>query len=348
MKLTVSPDNVLETIAKWSGMAPMPLVHTNIAFIKARIIFDAVHLGIFEALKGEKKSLPEIAAACNLNATALRSMLGALTSADYLTYANEKFGLAPQAKKWLLKDAKQSLYYQMLFSEIMWDFMGGLREFMKTGRGLQYHDTFTAAQWDSYQKGMYAIARVTSPEVGQRTPLPKGATKMLDIGGSHGLYSEELCRRHPLLHSTILDLPAAVEKAKPILASSPVKDKIHYLPGDALQDDLGNNQYDLVFMANLVHHFTHEQNVALCKKIYKALKPGGHIIIQEFIRPETPTSADQVGSVLDVFFALTSTSGTWAVNEISRWQKEAGFKPKKQIKFIAIPGAAQVVAVKPI
>src|SRR5688572_24528293 len=103
MKLTVSPENFLESIAKLSGMAPMPLVHTNIAFIKARIIFDAVYLGIFESLKSGKKSLQEIATVCNLNAAALRSMLGALTSADYLIYADEKFGLAPQAKKWLLK-----------------------------------------------------------------------------------------------------------------------------------------------------------------------------------------------------------------------------------------------------
>jgi 2-polyprenyl-3-methyl-5-hydroxy-6-metoxy-1,4-benzoquinol methylase/predicted transcriptional regulator len=346
MKLTVSPENFLESIAKWSGLAPVPLVHTNIAFIKARIIFDAVHLGIFEALKAGTKSLQEIATACNLNANALRSMLGALTSAGYLTYTNEKFGLTPQAKKWLLKDARQSLYYQMLFSEIMWDFMSGLREFVKTGKGLQYHDTFTAAQWDSYQKGMYAIARVSSPEVGRRTPLPRNAARMLDIGGSHGLYSEELCRRHPQLHSVILDLPEAVDKAKPILADSPVKDKITYQPGNALQDNLGENEYDLVFMANLVHHFTHEQNTDLCKRIYKALKPGGYIVIQEFIRPETPTSADQVGSVLDVFFALTSTSGTWAVNEIRGWQQAAGFRPGKLVKFIAIPGTAQVVATK--
>jgi SAM-dependent methyltransferase len=162
------------------------------------------------------------------------------------------------------------------------------------------------------------------------------------------LYSEELCKKYTHLTSVILDLPAAVEKAKPILASSPVRNKITYKPGDALQDDLGSNEYDLVFMANLVHHFTYEQNTELCKRIYKALKPGGYIIIQEFIRPETPKSADQVGSVLDVFFALTSTSGTWALKEILGWQKEAGFNARKIVKFIAIPGAAQVVAEKPI
>jgi ubiquinone/menaquinone biosynthesis C-methylase UbiE len=86
--------------------------------------------------------------------------------------------------------------------------------------------------------------------------------------------------------------------------------------------------------------------VVLCKKIYRALKPGGYIIIQEFLRPESPKSADQVASVLDVFFALTSTSGTWSVKEISGWQQTAGFSSRKIVKFVAIPGTAQVVGVK--
>jgi 2-polyprenyl-3-methyl-5-hydroxy-6-metoxy-1,4-benzoquinol methylase len=346
MKLTASPENVLESIAKWSGMAPMPLVHTHIAFINARVIFDAAYLGIFEALKDGPRTLQELSTACQLNAHALRSVMGALTSADYLNFTQDKFELTAMSRKWLLKDAPQSLYYQMLFSEIMWDWMSGLKNFLKTGQGLQYHQTFAAHQWDSYQKGMYAVARVTSPEVARKTPVPPGATKMLDIGGSHGLYSEELCRRYTSLNSVILDLPDAVEKAKPILADSPVRDKITYKSGNALQDELGSQEYDLVFMANLVHHFTQEQNVALCKKIFTALKPGGYLVIQEFIRPETPKSADQVGALLDVFFALTSTSGTWSVKEITGWQKEAGFSPKKNVNFIAIPGAVQVVAAK--
>src|SRR3712207_554442 len=118
MKLTVSAENLLESFAKWSDMVPMPLVHTNVSFINARIIFDAVHLGIFEYIQEGTKSLQEIAIACNLNAHALRSMLGALASAEYLTFTEDKFALTPMAKKWILKDARQSLYYQMIFSDI--------------------------------------------------------------------------------------------------------------------------------------------------------------------------------------------------------------------------------------
>lgn len=346
MKLSIRPDNLLEYVAKWTLLAPLPLADTNISFINARIIMEAVHLGVFEALKDKSKTLEEIAATTGLNSHALRSFLGALTSADYLTYNDGRFNITPVVRKWLLKDAKQSLYDQLIFSDIMWDWMTEMRSFLKTGKGLQYHETFTAQQWEFYQKGMFAVAKATSAEVGKKTPVPASATHMLDIGGSHGLYSAEICKRHPQLKSTILDLPPAVEKAKPILATLNMGDKITYQPGNALEDDLGEQKYDLVFMANLVHHFTHEQNTALANKIYRALKPSGYVIIQEFLRPESPKSADQVASVLDVFFALTSTSGTWSEKEISGWQQTAGFSPKKTVKFLAIPGTAQVVGVK--
>jgi 2-polyprenyl-3-methyl-5-hydroxy-6-metoxy-1,4-benzoquinol methylase len=347
MKLNVSPDNFLEHVAKWSGLAPIPLADTNISFINARIIMEAVHLGVFEALKDGAKSIDRIAALTHLNVHALRSFLGALTSAGYLKYTDTTFDLTSLSRKWLLKDAKQSLYDQLIFSDIMWDWMTQMRDFLKTGKGLQYHDTFTAEQWDSYQKGMFAIAKVNAQEVGRRTPVPPGATKMLDIGGSHGLFSAQICRRNPPLTSVILDLPPAIEKATSLLATLHMGETVQYKAGNALEEDLGIEAYDLVFISSLVHHFTREQNVALCKKIYDALKPGGYLVIQEFIRPETPKSADQVGAVLDVFFALTSTSGTWSIKEISGWQKEAGFLLKKPVKFITIPGTAQVVAQKP-
>ena len=41
----------------------------------------------------------------------------------------------------------------------------------------------------------------------KRMPVPDGARDMLDIGGSHGYLSVAVCRRHPELRATVLDLP---------------------------------------------------------------------------------------------------------------------------------------------
>ncbi len=44
---------------------------------------------------------------------------------------------------------------------------------------------------------MRAIAGTNARQIVKRTPVPRGATALLDIGGSHGYYSVALCRKHP-------------------------------------------------------------------------------------------------------------------------------------------------------
>jgi 2-polyprenyl-3-methyl-5-hydroxy-6-metoxy-1,4-benzoquinol methylase len=348
MKLSVQPQNLIEYIGKWSGIAPIPLIDTHIAFLSARSIMEGVDCGVFEALSDKPKPLEQIATECSLNPYALRSLLGALTSSGYIKYKEEKYALSTLSKKWLLKSSRQSLHDQILFMKILWTWMGDMKNFLKTGTGPRYHDELNAEDTETYQKGMLAIARISAAEVGNRTSVPDNATEMLDIGGSHGLFSVALCKKHKKLNSTILDLPLAVEKAAPLLAKENMGERIKYKTGNALTADLGKEKYDLIYMANLVHHFSEEHNKELAGKIAQALRPGGVFVVQEFIRPETPKASDQVGALLDLFFALTSASGTFTVNEIAGWQKAAGLKIKKPIKLLTLPGTTQVTAEKQI
>jgi 2-polyprenyl-3-methyl-5-hydroxy-6-metoxy-1,4-benzoquinol methylase len=346
MKLTVQPQTIFEYIGKLSNLAPLPLMDTHIAFVASRAIIEAVDLGVFESMEEHAKTTEEIAKDCDLNVYALRSFLGTLTASGYLKYSAGKFSLTKLSSKWLLKKNKQSLTDQILFLKILWRWIDDMGSFLKTGKGLQYHDHFTEEQTDLYQRAMLSLARVSAVEVGKRTPVPKGATEMLDIGGSHGLFSVSICKNHPRLKSTVLDLPMAIQKAAPLLSQEKMGSRVIHKAGSALTEDLGKNKYDLIFIANLMHHFSAEENSGLTERIAMALKPGGRFVIQEFIRPEKPKASDQVGATLDLFFALSSTSGTWTIKEISDWQKAAGLKINKPVKFLTLPGTAQVVAEK--
>jgi len=100
--------------------------------------------------------------------------------------------------------------------ELAW--IDRLGEFLRSGEPLDVHGTMTDVDWGLYQRGMRAQAALSASEATRRTPVPKRARDMLDIGGSHGYFSVALCRRHQGLRSTVLDLPQAVEHAAPILA----------------------------------------------------------------------------------------------------------------------------------
>ena len=144
----------------------------------------------------------------------------------------------------------------------------------------------------------------------------------------------------------ILDLPAAVEHAAPLLAGEGMGDRVVHRVGDGLADDLGTEAWDVVFVSSLVHHFDDATNRAFAKKIARALRPGGVYVIQELIRA-SPPAAGQIGALLDLYFALTSEAGTWSFEEMADWQREAGLRPLRPLKFRTVPGNGQQSAVKP-
>ena len=65
-----------------------------------------------------------------------------------------------------------------------------------------------------YQEGMRDLSINVAKEVASKIPVPKDATAMLDIGGSHGLFSIELCKRHPRLSSTIYGIARSNRSCK--------------------------------------------------------------------------------------------------------------------------------------
>jgi 2-polyprenyl-3-methyl-5-hydroxy-6-metoxy-1,4-benzoquinol methylase len=119
-------------------------------------------------------------------------------------------------------------------------------------------------------------------------------------------------------------LPAAVESASAIAKRYDNTGRVTYKAGNALEDDLGTDAFDVVMINNVVHHFTAEQNVMLAKKIARALKTGGIYIIGEFVRSHKPGEGGAVGATSGLYFSVISASGNWSENEMQGWQRNAG------------------------
>ena len=191
------------------------------------------------------------------------------------------------------------------------------------------------------------MASAAADELARRLPVPKAARDLLDIGGSHGYYSVVLCRRHEGLRAVVLDLPEAVEHAAPLLAAEGMGDRVVHRAGNALTDDLGSETYDVVMASQLVHHFNEDQNRSLTERVARALRPGGIFAIIEAFRPTSPKDAGQMGALLEFYFALTSESGTWTPEEMAGWQREAGLRPRRPVRFRNAPGVGAQIASKP-
>jgi predicted O-methyltransferase YrrM len=344
----VIAENPIERVVAWLGAAPQPLMETQLAYTLARVVMLGTKLGVFDLLSEEGASAAQVAERCGADERAMTKLLFALAGAGYLRQtADGGYEVTSMSRKWLTRKSPVSLADKMLLQFREWDWMEDGERFVLSGEPLAIHETLDGEGWDLYQRGMRAMTAAFSKEGIRRMPMPRGARKMLDIGGSHGLYSVGLCRRHAELGAVILDLPEAVEKAAPLLAAEGLGDRVVHRAGDALVEDLGAEQYDLVLIAQLVHHFSAEENVDLAKRVARALRPGGVYAILDVFRAPSARKAGQVAALLDFFFALTSRSGTWSPQEMSGWQLAAGLQPRRPMRFRTAPGPGIQAATKP-
>jgi 2-polyprenyl-3-methyl-5-hydroxy-6-metoxy-1,4-benzoquinol methylase len=335
MRLGLIPANPVEWLVTRLNLVPRPLLDTQMAFTLARIVMVASKIGLFDALAAGPATAEQIADRCDTDADGTAKLLPALVSSGYLRARAETFELTAMSRKWLLSTSPHSLADKLLFQFSEWDWMERAEEFVRTGKQEDFHATLASQEWRLYQRGMRSVASAVTDSLVKAIPIRSGATRLLDIGGSHGLYSAALCRRHPKLNSVVLDLEGAVEHAAPLLAAEGLGERLRHQVGNALTDDLGAERYDAVIIVGVVHHFTDAQNRSLAAKVARALRPGGTYTIADFFRLPHASQAQQLPALLDFYFALTSESGTWSSDQMADWQRSAGLTPGKPTQLPA-------------
>jgi len=331
MRYGLIAENPLERAFVASGLAPTAMIEAY-APAFARAIVMATERGIFDALGAGPLPAQAIAVTCKTHALATEKLLNLLVTMRYLKVRDGEYRLERHVRRWLLADGPRSIRDAVLMKRLEWRWIEQLDSFIQDGRTLDVHEGMTAEDWGLYQRGMRASANVLAPMLGRAIPVPAGARAMLDVGGSHGYFSVVLCRRHPGLQATVLDLPPAIQHAAPLLAREGMGDRVVLQAGNALTDDLGGSVYDLILMFGLVHHFDATTNRMLVAKLARALRPGGTLVIGEPLRPSSPGKGDQMGAFFDLYFALASQSGAWTLDEMRTWQSAAGLVPRRPIQ----------------
>jgi SAM-dependent methyltransferase len=347
MKLGMVPENLVEMLALRSGLLPPGIFEAWFGIMLARTVMAATRLEIFESLAGAPLNAAEVARSCKTHPRATEKLLNALVGVGCLQVRDRRYSLRRSARSWVLKEGKNSFRDQNLLHYLEWRWWEHCEEYVRTGEPLLVHQSLSEEEWGVYQAGMRSGIEMPAQWVARHLPLPRGAQQMLDIGGSHGYFSVAICRRHPRLQATVLDLPEAIRHAAPLLAKEGMGDRVVHRAGDALSDDLGKETFDLVFMAALVHHFDDGTNRELMQRISRALRPGGIVAIWEPVRQDPSGKIRQIGGLLDLFFGFFSKAGTWSAAEVGDWFRGSGLEAQRPRHPRMMPDLALHVGRKP-
>jgi ubiquinone/menaquinone biosynthesis C-methylase UbiE len=345
MRLSLQGANPVERLALRAGVVPSAAAEAWGGMALSGVLIAAVRTGVTARLAEHPSTAEDLAASLGLDPLPARLLLDCLRSAGHVSCRAGRYRLSRSGRRWLHPDSGLSVARFVAGTADYWSWWSGLDEVTRGAAVAGHHDAPPGdPYWRRYIGGQFELARLSAAEVARKLRLPGDPRSVLDIGGGHGWYSAQLCRRYPHLTATVLDLPGSAAIGREIIAAAGLSDRVRHRDGDATMDDLGSG-HDAVLCFNLVHHLKPDQIAGLLKRIHGALAPGGTLAVMDaFAEPDRRKSA--AANFLGLFVYLSSGSQVHTPAQLREWLREAEFGTPRKIRILRIPGQAMYVVRK--
>jgi SAM-dependent methyltransferase len=298
-------------------------------FLNSSILFALLKLKIFESLDMGIKSVQELAEELHVRPETLGRLLNAgvvlklIESNDGINFDMTpicRTVLSPSAGEHYLGDWINNLDFSRIamlkLDEAVLNSRPTIDPSMHLGGEDKEHlKNFTLA--------MHNYASLRGEELADFLDTT-GCKTMLDLGCGPGTYALQLGMRNPNLELFLLDHPVVLETAKEIKKRYPLMNEIHYLPLNAMEDNIPGS-YDLILVSNTLHGMGENASRLLIERLYSSINPGGSLVIQaQYLRD------DRLGGrwpiMLDLMMLCVSENGRNHTQKETRlWLEEAGF-----------------------
>jgi SAM-dependent methyltransferase len=306
------------------------------AYRLPRIIFTALDLDLFTALGSGSWTVPELAKKLRASPRGVDILCRNLACAGLLEKRGSRYRNSPFARRELNRTspAYRSAYLDLIRGQ--WDAWSKLTQAVQSGRPVEDQDDPDDPVYRRrFTWAMHERSRDIAPKIAAQIDL-RGARTLLDLGGGPGTYALAFLEQNPDLHATVCDRAPALEVAREIAASFPHGRRLSYLPLDFIQQPIPG-RYDVIWLSNVLHIYSPEENLQLFRKIAKALEPGGRLLIQDaFVHEEKNGSLDSEATLFAVTMLLfTERGNTYTVRDTAGWLKRAGFARVRPVKLKA-------------
>jgi SAM-dependent methyltransferase len=306
---------------------PDPFLDGFTGLVAARALSTAVILGVFEALHERPSSGAELAERLGLDPLGAETLVTALTTLGYLEDdGGGRLGNAPVAERLLVRSSPESIAtFVGEQGDLHWQVLDLLPDAVRTGRPYAMHEERhdETERWEAYIRGLFEISRPEHEANAALVPV-ENPRRLVDVAGGHGAFSMAMCRRHPGLAATVIDLPPSARVGRRIVAEEGYADRVSFREGDVFELGLGE-ELDVASVFNLVHHLPEERDRELCRMARDALQPGGFLVIGDSARPEPGEPVSEHGAISSLLFYAWSHSRNFKPSEIRGWMEEAGF-----------------------
>ena len=351
LRLTL-PERLLASL----NILPVPLFDTPFAPGITKALLTACQMGLFDALDGQSLTLDALAQRLDCQPQGLSLLLNLLISAGYLRYRRGLYRNSRVARRWLTESSPSSIASYVLHSPdivAMWEHMPEVAHTGQQAMRMPYEEDASQPEMretlSRHYAGLASLALALGGEVVNRVRVPRNATRLLDVGGSHAAYSILFCRKHPALQATILDIQPGIEAGQRTAKQTNMTDHLSFLCADIVRDDFSPElaaNFDVALYFHIAHLLPPELNQAVLAKVARNLKPGGVLAFVDQVTDQTHHSRLASLMVQLMAFTMTTAGGTcYPFETVKTWLEDVGLSKVRRHRLIT-PGATLITARK--
>jgi len=320
------------------------------AFIKSGLLKTAVDLELFTHIAHGHCTAAAIADAAGSDPRAVGIVLDALGAIGIVRKQAGNYGLEPLAELLLVKDspAYMAAFTRVTLSPQLWQGVGHLTETVRSGKPAEAMvDVPEHPFWETFSEASERISDLGAMAVADQLGLDASApAQILDVAAGSGVYGFTALQHLPNAHLTTLDWENVLKHARMHAVRRGVAERVTWLPGSAFDAPLPPAHFDAVICSHFFHHFDAATNQTLTKRLFDAVKPGGRLLIHDFV-PDDARAAHEPALMFAVVMLTTTEHGnSYTFGEYCDWLESAGFRVLA-LQPLPMGGSSVVVAQRP-
>jgi len=311
---------------------------------RSRALVAAVELEVFSHIAWGKRTAKDVAGAAGASPRGMAYLLDALTAIGYLRKTGSRYGLRPVSATFLVRGKTAYMGASAQALSLTLDAWKNLTKAVRSGRpaeavnvaekGKEFFPKLVASIFPgNFAASTAAVSRL--PEKERRK-----IHRILDVAAGSGAWSLAFAQAIPQARVTTVDFPEMTPITREFAEKLGVADRYEYHEGDLRQVDFGHEAYDLVILGHIVHSEGETHGKELLRKSYRALRPGGKLLIGEYVPNDSRT-----GPPMPLLFGLnmllqTEEGNVFTLREYRAWLKAAGFR---KVATISVPPPSTVI-----
>ncbi|HON59374.1 MAG TPA: class I SAM-dependent methyltransferase [Smithella sp.] len=324
-----------------NNISDNPMYDICLSYQKTAAMKAAVDLDIFTLIGDQCLTAERLSEVIGASPRGVRILCDFLCVMGFLEKMTNGYSLSLEAKRFLDRRSPYCLADVMGFyasNEIVAQVMNDPSSYVIRGGAWALPQVSPDNPiWEKFARSMIPFASVAAKRaalyVAKHAMRPK---KILDVGAGHGLFGIEMGKRISDAVIVAVDGNNVLRLARQNADSAGLAARYKTIGGNAFDIDWGD-QYDLVLLSNILHHFDQDGCVRLLNKAKDALSDDGAIFVIDIMPNLDRISPPEQAAFAFLMLATTLEGDAYTCDEFEQMAKKTGLVLMDSKKLLPTP-----------